>query len=66
MPVHCELVLAERFAAQGLDFFAARKYIGCSKPACYMCYKYLTTHEANFEHPATSEGIWPYPLPPGA
>jgi len=50
--VHAELVLLEHFYTHDLRFFSQDKYIGCSKPACYCCYHYISAHPGNFVRPA--------------
>jgi hypothetical protein len=40
--VHAELLLVDKFRLGGLDFYAGDSYIGCSKPACFCCYYYIS------------------------
>jgi hypothetical protein len=51
--VHAELILLEHFYRRGHDFVDGDKYIGCSKPACYCCYHYISAHPGNFVRPAS-------------
>ena len=51
--VHAELILLEHFYRGGYDFVDGDKYIGCSKPACYCCYRYISAHPGNFVCPAS-------------
>jgi hypothetical protein len=51
--VHAELILLEHFYKGGYDFVDGDKYIGCSKPACYCCYHYISAHPGNFVCPAS-------------
>jgi hypothetical protein len=51
--VHAELILLEHFYRRGYDFVDGDKYIGCSKPACYCCYHYISAHPGNFVRPAS-------------
>ena len=51
--VHAELILLEHFYKSGNDFVDGDKYIGCSKPACYCCYHYISAHPGNFVRPAS-------------
>jgi len=51
--VHAELILLEHFYSGEYDFVDGDKYIGCSKPACYCCYHYISAHPGNFVRPAS-------------
>jgi hypothetical protein len=51
--VHAELIILEHFYKGGYDFVDDDKYIGCSKPACYCCYHYISAHPGNFARPAS-------------
>jgi len=62
-PVHCELVLAQHFKNENLKFFMDERYIGCSRPACYTCHAYLTSHPENYVEPETSNIIYYSLLP---
>ncbi|KAI1334505.1 hypothetical protein F5Y15DRAFT_287442 [Xylariaceae sp. FL0016] len=58
--VHAELQLADRFSRDNLEFVGRDKYVGCSKPACYFCYNWLSTHQKRFVPPATHHKIIPH------
>jgi hypothetical protein len=40
--VHSEVILANHFRSGEFDYFGGDKYIGCSKPACFCCYHYMS------------------------
>ncbi|KAI9744848.1 MAG: hypothetical protein M1818_001773 [Claussenomyces sp. TS43310] len=54
--VHAELILLDFFHQNRLEFVDDDKFIGCSKPACYCCYHYISSHPGGFVRPA-SHGI---------
>jgi hypothetical protein len=58
--VHAELQIADRFSrSKYMGFVDDDKYIGCSKPACYFCYNWLSNHKHNYILPATHNKIIP-------
>lgn len=54
--VHAELILLEFFNAIKRPFIDDDRFIGCSKPACYCCYHYISLHPGGFVRPS-SHGI---------
>ncbi|KAE9380971.1 hypothetical protein N431DRAFT_363089, partial [Stipitochalara longipes BDJ] len=54
--VHAELNLLEYFHIKRLPFVDDDRFIGCSKPACYCCYHYISHHPGGFVRPS-SHGI---------
>jgi OTT_1508-like deaminase len=54
--VHAELILLEFFHKNRLQFVEDDRFIGCSKPACYCCYHYISAHPGGFVRPP-SHGI---------
>lgn len=54
--VHAELSLLEFFYTNRLPFVEDDRFIGCSKPACYCCYHYISLHPGGFARPS-SHGI---------
>lgn len=54
--VHAELILLEYFHMKRLPFVDDDRFIGCSKPACYCCYHYISLHPGGFVRPA-SHGV---------
>ena len=56
--VHAELQIADRFSrSQHMEFVDDDKYVGCSKPACYFCYNWLSNHKYSFSLPATHNKV---------
>lgn len=49
--VHAELILLEHFHRNHLSFADDDRFIGCSKPACYCCYHYISVHPGGFVRP---------------
>jgi hypothetical protein len=56
--VHAELLLVDHFYTQKLDFVDGDKYVGCSKPACFLCYQYISAHPGGFALPATHQKLY--------
>lgn len=54
--VHAELIVLEFFYATQRPFVDDDRFIGCSKPACYCCYHYISLHPGGFVRPS-SHGI---------
>lgn len=57
--VHAELQVADKFSRdrRGMAFVGDDKYIGCSKPACYFCFNWLSGHKHGYVPPATHNKI---------
>lgn len=55
--VHAELQVIDYFSRKKLEFLRGDKYIGCSKPACYLCYKYISFHPGCFSFPASHKKV---------
>lgn len=51
--VHAELILLEAMWKERAEFLEGDRFIGCSKPACYFCYQYISKHEGRFVVPAS-------------
>ncbi|KAH0542310.1 hypothetical protein FGG08_003247 [Glutinoglossum americanum] len=56
--VHAELLLVDHFHAKQLNFVDSDKYVGCSKPACFLCYEYISAHPGGFALPATHNKLY--------
>jgi hypothetical protein len=57
--VHAELLLMDHFDRNGGPFLDGNdKYIGCSKPACYLCYAYINSHPRQYSLPASHQKIY--------
>jgi OTT_1508-like deaminase len=64
--VHAELYLARLAIDLDFTFVDNDPYIGCSKPACYSCFKYLQAMKSRLVMPPTSNNlylIWRPPKP---
>lgn len=59
--VHAELQIADKFSRdqQYMKFVDDDRYVGCSKPACYFCYNWLSNHRHKYALPATHHKIIP-------
>jgi hypothetical protein len=58
--VHAELLLINRFDQYPCSFLELNdKYIGCSKPACYLCYAYIVHHQVKYALPASHQKVYP-------
>jgi hypothetical protein len=56
--VHAELLLLDHFWRNDYQFWERDRYIGCSKPACYSCYRYISNHPGNFVDPPSHHRIY--------
>ena len=56
--VHAEIQLLDYFYKSRAEFFDRVAYIGCSKPACYLCARYVKEHPRQVELRGTHEKIY--------
>lgn len=57
--VHAELLLIDHFDKHGCNFLDGNdKYIGCSKPACYLCHAYITSHPGRYTVPSSHQKLY--------
>lgn len=57
--VHAELLLIDHFERNSCNFLGqGEKYIGCSKPACYLCHMYITQHLSRYTIPASHNKVY--------
>jgi hypothetical protein len=57
--VHAELLLVNHFDKEECNFVdGSDKYIGCSKPACYLCYAYISNHPGRYALPPSHQKIY--------
>ncbi|KAE8371072.1 hypothetical protein BDV26DRAFT_276824, partial [Aspergillus bertholletiae] len=57
--VHAEILLIDYFDKFDASFLDTDdKYIGCSKPACYLCYQYICQHPDNYTLPPTHQKLY--------
>lgn len=57
--VHAELLLIDHFERNGCNFLDSHeRYIGCSKPACYLCHMYIAQHPGRYVVPASHNKLY--------
>ncbi|KAL4780086.1 hypothetical protein BJX76DRAFT_364605 [Aspergillus varians] len=57
--VHAEILLIDYFDKSDVTFLDNdNKYIGCSKPACYLCYQYICQHPGNYIPPPSHQKLY--------
>ncbi|GKZ36050.1 hypothetical protein AbraIFM66950_006925 [Aspergillus brasiliensis] len=57
--VHAEILVLDHFEKTGGDFLNnSDKYIGCSKPACYLCYHYICNHPGRYILPPSHQKLY--------
>jgi hypothetical protein len=57
--VHAELLLIDYFERNSCNFLGqGDKYIGCSKPACYLCHMYISQHPSRYAIPASHNKVY--------
>ncbi|KZF25163.1 hypothetical protein L228DRAFT_62976 [Xylona heveae TC161] len=56
--VHAELLLIDHFERNKAVFLDGDKYIGCSKPACYLCYHYISNHPNGYTTPPSHQKLY--------
>ena len=57
--VHAELLLIDHFDRHGCQFLDGNdKYVGCSKPACYLCHAYITSHPGRYTVPPSHQKLY--------
>jgi hypothetical protein len=64
--VHAEILLIDYLDKTGGKFLDNNdKYVGCSKPACYLCYQYICQHPGKYTHPPAHQKVyhaWALPI----
>lgn len=57
--VHAELLVLNHLDKNGCTFLdGSDRYIGCSKPACYLCYAYISSHSGHYALPPSHQKIY--------
>ncbi|KAJ6024630.1 hypothetical protein N7540_005427 [Penicillium herquei] len=57
--VHAELLVLDYFEQMGGRFpFEQDRYIGCSKPACYLCYLFISFHPGGYTGPPSHQKLY--------
>ncbi|KAJ5436244.1 hypothetical protein N7445_007129 [Penicillium cf. griseofulvum] len=63
--VHAELLVLDHFEQTGGRFLDERdRYIGCSKPACYLCHLFISCHPGGYASPPSHQKLylnWRFP-----
>ncbi|KAJ5384791.1 hypothetical protein N7517_002702 [Penicillium concentricum] len=63
--VHAELLILDHFEQTGGRFLDERdRYIGCSKPACYLCHLFISCHPRGYASPPSHQKLylnWRFP-----
>lgn len=55
---HAETKILHYFFQNGVEFARGDRYIGCSKPSCYSCARYLRFHPMRARTGRTHDNIW--------
>ncbi|KAI2734488.1 hypothetical protein DTO013E5_9983 [Penicillium roqueforti] len=57
--VHAELLVLDHFEQTGGRFLNEKnKYIGCSKPACYLCHMFISCHPRGYASPPSHQKLY--------
>ncbi|KAJ6002677.1 hypothetical protein N7451_005224 [Penicillium sp. IBT 35674x] len=57
--VHAELLVLDHFEqTQGRFLFEQDRYIGCSKPACYLCHLFISCHPGHYAIPPSHQKLY--------
>ncbi|KAJ5556446.1 hypothetical protein N7494_000361 [Penicillium frequentans] len=57
--VHAELLVLDHFEqTQGRFLFEQDRYIGCSKPACYLCHLFISCHPGHYATPPSHQKLY--------
>jgi hypothetical protein len=57
--VHAELLVLDHFEQTGGRFLDERdRYIGCSKPACYLCHMFISCHPRGYASPPSHQKLY--------
>lgn len=57
--VHAELLVLDHFEKTGGKFINERnRYIGCSKPACYLCHLFISCHPGRYAIPPSHQKLY--------
>ncbi|KAK6513603.1 hypothetical protein TWF506_008040 [Arthrobotrys conoides] len=62
--VHAEIILHDLFARENLQFLDGARYIGVSKPSCFLCYRYLQAHRIRVQTSGCSNNLYLQWQPP--
>lgn len=56
--IHAELYLVQLFHKRKFAFVNNDRFVGCSKPACYLCYEYINALNAGFHLPPSHNKLY--------
>ncbi|KAM0800304.1 hypothetical protein BDR22DRAFT_852548 [Usnea florida] len=57
--VHAEILLIDHFDKNRYSFLDDNdKYVGCSKPACYLCHAYIERHPGRYTVPRSHQKLY--------
>ncbi len=56
--IHAEVILLDLFHRQKLRFWDGIRYIGVSKPACFLCYRYFQAHPLQVQTSGCSNNLY--------
>jgi len=62
--IHAEVILLDLFRRQKLRFWDGIRYIGVSKPACFLCYRYFRAHPLQVQTSGCSNNLYIQWQPP--
>lgn len=62
--IHAEVILLDLFHRQKLRFWDGIRYIGVSKPACFLCYQYFRAHPLQVQTSGCSNNLYIQWQPP--
>ncbi len=56
--IHVEIILLDLFHRQKLRFWDGIRYIGVSKPTCFLCYQYFRAHSLQVQTSSCSNNLY--------
>ena len=56
--IHVEIILLDLFHRQKLRFWDGIRYIGVSKPTCFLCYQYFRAHSLQIQTSSCSNNLY--------
>ncbi|KAF3287501.1 hypothetical protein TWF970_007221 [Orbilia oligospora] len=62
--VHAEIIIHDLFSRKKLQFLDQVRYIGVSKPSCFLCYRYLQAHPMRVQTSGCSNNLYLQWQPP--
>ena len=62
--IHAEIILLDLFHRRKFRFWDGIRYIGVSKPACFLCYRYFQAHPLQVQKSGCSNNLFIQWQPP--